>query len=321
MWIIYALLAGILVGVASFIIGPTATYGIKSRLLLTLGSSIFIVIYWIIKLIVRRVVRGYFYSWETSNFRDTDGSVWWSSVFWAFGFAIVQFLNGYTFILALRMALYARINQGVITALFSLNSVFSAFISYFRFNEKLRVYYWIGMIFIIGCGVLISFTNTTPPEDEENQLPYVTPIIAVLMSLITALTYAIGGYFTKVACKVYKFESTEWVMIGFTILNIPCVILCIWIVQDPEITNEIIIRNMIGAFIATLSIIFLSKAIVTGYAGPSLALSSTQMIWNSLLNAIFYGEVLSTYEILALVVGFLGALIISLGPSIQGACC
>lgn len=57
-------------------------------------------------------------------------------------------------------------------------------------------------------------------------------------------------------------------------------------------------------------------AIITGYVGPAVALSGLSPLIQTILTAIQYGPIPSKFQVLAMILGMLGCIIITLGPTI-----
>ena len=119
-------------------------------------------------MIKRKVHHGAFYSYSESNFRRKDGSgkFHWPLFWFAWCFGFIQFMCGIVYIYALNAALLAEINQGVITSLFTLNSVFSGIIFFFVYSEKLKLYIIFGMLLLTSCAICISLK----PEAISNSI-------------------------------------------------------------------------------------------------------------------------------------------------------
>lgn len=66
--------------------------------------------------------------------------------------------------IAFKLAFMAQINQGVITVMLGLTSVFTGIIFYFKFGEVLSFVKIVGMLLMIGAGVFLSIDDK---EDEE----------------------------------------------------------------------------------------------------------------------------------------------------------
>ena len=56
------------------------------------------------------------------------------------------------------------------TSLYSLTSVFLAFIGVFVFNEKLKIYHWFGVVLLFACAVLIGSADGEAGQKDSIDL-------------------------------------------------------------------------------------------------------------------------------------------------------
>jgi drug/metabolite transporter (DMT)-like permease len=137
-WIIWALLAGLSFGLGAFSMGTASMYGMKSRLFMAWGELSFIVLYYLIYFIHKRFTKGYIYNWNESHFKSIDSnSPRVITIFTSLVQGGTHFLGGIAYVISLQYALYAEVNQGVITSIFSLSSFFMTIIGIFVFHERL----------------------------------------------------------------------------------------------------------------------------------------------------------------------------------------
>jgi len=78
---------------------------------------------------------------------------------------VAHFTGGLFYVISLQYAMYAQVNQGVITSIFSLTSFFMTFIGVFMFHEKLKIYHYVGVAFLVLCAVLISMSDDGSKPD------------------------------------------------------------------------------------------------------------------------------------------------------------
>lgn len=64
--------------------------------------------------------------------------------------SVAAFTSGILIIIGFKYALYSGLNQGVMTSLFSLTSIYIALISYWLFKEALHIFHFIGMVFLVA---------------------------------------------------------------------------------------------------------------------------------------------------------------------------
>lgn len=85
---------------------------------------------------------------------------------WSFGLILIividttnTILASWAVIMTFKYAILSQTNQGVIQTLFSLSSVFLCIIGRIVFHERMRHFHYVGIILLIGCSILISFSD------------------------------------------------------------------------------------------------------------------------------------------------------------------
>lgn len=68
-------------------------------------------------------------------------------------------------IMTFKSSIMAELNQGVVTSLFSLNSIFMAIIGTFMFKEHMHFNHYIGILLLLVCSLLISFADDPSKKD------------------------------------------------------------------------------------------------------------------------------------------------------------
>mmetsp|Transcript_10352 Transcript_10352/g.11809 ORF Transcript_10352/g.11809 Transcript_10352/m.11809 type:complete len:161 (+) Transcript_10352:206-688(+) len=139
-----------------------------------------------------------FWSWEKSNFRHphTNG-VYWPNVIGIIWYLIIVFIGGTCVVYTFQFCIYGNINQGIITSLFGLSSIFSAIMAYFLFGDKLKIYHVAGMILMLMCVVGLGLGSTKniierPDFTEDiNNNPLLYALLAVALGLACPLFFAL----------------------------------------------------------------------------------------------------------------------------------
>jgi drug/metabolite transporter (DMT)-like permease len=100
--------------------------------------------------------------------------------------SVAAFVSGILIIFTFRYALLSGLNQGVMTSMFSLTSIYVALISYWLWDEKLHIFHLYGMIFLVACALLISFSkeavSITDIESDD-----ISPLWSVLFSILSTM--------------------------------------------------------------------------------------------------------------------------------------
>lgn len=94
-------------------------------------------------------------------------------------------------IIAFRFALYGRLNQGIISSLFSMTSIYLATIAWLFFKEQIRIFHLIGMLFMIACALLIVFSKSSDNlgviEVYGDLVQEISPVWSVLFGILCTL--------------------------------------------------------------------------------------------------------------------------------------
>ena len=82
------------------------------------------------------------WSWEESSFcHPITKGIYWPNVLGVILYTLISCSAGFAVVFTFQFALYGNINQGILTSLFGLASVFSAIIAYFAFGDRLKAYH------------------------------------------------------------------------------------------------------------------------------------------------------------------------------------
>jgi len=111
-----------------------------------------------------------------------------SVLFYVFIDAILSFAGGMSMIISLHVAIASGINQGVITSLFALQSIFLAIIGWLMFNEHIKWFHYIGIFLMFSCAACISFGRLSGTE-HGGEIS-MSPQLAVLITLATPILFS-----------------------------------------------------------------------------------------------------------------------------------
>jgi len=141
-WIYLALMAGAFYGLSSFSFGKSATHSIEARLMFSFGKLFYTACHLGVKATKRDL--------PTPDFSC-------STLFYVFVDSLLSFGGGMSMIVSLHVAIASGINQGVITCLFALQSIFLAIIGWLMFDEHIKWYHYAGICLMVSCATCIGF--------------------------------------------------------------------------------------------------------------------------------------------------------------------
>ena len=93
----------------------------------------------------------------------------------------------------------------------------------------------------------------------------------------------------------------------------------IYLSQNPFDWNYFL-EGSISGFFQLIAMIFAMQALETGPGGPIQALINTQVIYQSMIGAIWFDQGLSIYEMIGVGLGLLSAVMITMCDSILEKC-
>mmetsp|Transcript_8858 Transcript_8858/g.7835 ORF Transcript_8858/g.7835 Transcript_8858/m.7835 type:complete len:206 (+) Transcript_8858:491-1108(+) len=204
-------------------------------------------------------------------------------------------------------------NQGIITSLFGLSSIFSAAIAYFIFGDKLKIYHVIGMIMMLLCIVGLGVGSTKKIEineitHSEDTTTLVYSLLAILLGICCPLLFALSGLTVRYHSDHYNFKPVDMTISGYYIGNTMLAIALIFTYHygsHPFIFSEYI-QITISGLIGAMGEVFLNLAVSYGLAGPAFALANIQVIIQTILDAILVGQIPSIIEVASALFGVIG---------------
>ena len=132
----------------------------------------------------RRIWSFYDNDWVWKNH---DGTYYfWSSAFFSIILSgVLNFSLASIIVVSFRTALYAGINQGVISSVFIVSALSTAILAYLILKEKMNISHYIGMALLIICAILLSLVNTKKTSMQVSAEQRTSSVIPVLLALIS----------------------------------------------------------------------------------------------------------------------------------------
>jgi drug/metabolite transporter (DMT)-like permease len=262
---------------------------------------------------------GKFWNWENSSFRDPATDRFrWNSVFAVILDAVIKVTAGWLVIISFKYALYAGINQGVITTIFTLSAIYVAFISWFMFNEKLNRFHVVGMLLLIGCTILIVFSKNTDGKKTLKVYDQVVeeahPIVPVGFALLTTILYSFRTIYVKLFVKELKFNSFDYMTYSYLLSGIVFVPFLLKDMYENGFIPDVVILGMASGVLNGFAAFFLFYATSTGMAGPAYSLKNIEPVVQCIVGVFFLDQHLNVSQFVAICMGILGSLVLTLGP-------
>lgn len=297
-------------------------YGFYTREMMLFGGFIQAFFFWIGRFIYVKSATGHWWNWENSGFRDHKTDKFkWRAVLAIMLDVVIKIVSGWMVILSFKYALYAGVNQGAITTLFTLTGIYVAIISWFMFDEKLNRFHIIGMGLLVGCTVLIVFSKQASSENKiqvySDEVPEISPTVPVGFALLTSLIYSIRTIYVKLFVRKLKFHSFDYMAYSYLIsggIFIPFAVESI--ISREDVPYEVTVLGICSGCINCCASFFLFHATTTGVTGPAYALKNLEPILQTVIGTLFLGLHLNVSQVLAIAMGIIGSLTITIGPYI-----
>ena len=196
-------------------------------------------------------------------------------------------LVAYTF----KFAKFAEINQGCMASLFSVTSIYVGVVFYFKFNEVISGAKMVGMLLMLPCAILLSLDKKEAEDSDYNltvRQMRLYGLVAVIFALLGPICWTLKGFYIRKAKEIKNFPIYDLAIDaqGWQYLVSACIYLA-YLVKHPFVLSEAI-EGAITGFCFTIASILFMNAYETGPGGPINALISTQLIYQTSVNAIFF---------------------------------
>lgn len=83
------------------------------------------------------------------------------------------------------------------------------------------------------------------------------------------------------------------------------------------VTQDILLPGILSGLIAGVGTVLINYSISVGVAGPASAMANLAAVFQTLLDYFLLGQILNLMQILGLVVGLTGAMVLALGDIIH----
>ena len=316
-WIASALLSGFLFAASNFLLSVNSNRVSNTREFSHVGTFFFTIMY----IFYWRISS----SDQSFNFKH---SLFFDNITNKVNFIVVggvilstmfQICSGYCVLLAMEFSLWADINKGVITTLFSFTSVLMAVYSWFVFNEKLSSYNIFGILCMIIWISMLGFVDN-PSNQSASHLKIEsawTPFYAIGFGILTCLFFCLRIIVNKGIILKYKVNSSDinvasqflWGCVFLTI------VLSKYNLYDIDISFAL--TWIIGGIINWIALLTIYHAYSIGYVGPATALSGLTPILHTIASSIHQSKYPSSYQIGWMLIGIFGCVMVSVGPFIS----
>lgn len=173
----------------------------------------------------------------------------------------------------------------------------------------------IGTTFILACVLLIAFGGTSGQSDEavktEEQIKSkkLNLVLSIFMALVSGLVLSLNT--VSIQYTIYTgFDLDQANYDGNLMIGI--IFLPIFLYHREKYTFGDVCVGTLVILCVTAGVIFISKAIQCGVAGPVQAIENSKTVVQTILCIIFLGQIPNLMQILGLVTGAIGVISIVL---------
>jgi drug/metabolite transporter (DMT)-like permease len=221
----------------------------------------------------------------------------------------------------------AGVNVGIITTIWSLNPLFVAIADYFIFGQPLKHYHYQGLFSILVCSVIISLSGmvnaTTQAGHETGEVSKRVPTwIPVIFGIVTPIAFTVSGMLTKhLSSERVGFDISTLAFTCYLVVNVVVLIIAIPYWSSYGFSKYLFWMGLVGSIVNTLGIVCIQNAMSRGPGGPVSAIASVSCILLVIIEAIKNNRMLFWMEIIGLILGIYGSLILVIPEHIEKYCC
>lgn len=321
-WIVTALFSAIIFSVGNMLVGEHAYQGFYARELTWFGNLFTSIFYMGFRIAYIKYTRGYYFKWNESPFRDikTDG-INWLAVWWQILDSVVYLFGGHLMILSFEHALYAGLNQGILTSLFSFTPILMAVAGFMIFREKLNIYHYSGITMMIVWIILMSFSNYTEKKVVikvgNRYMLKDSPLWPIIFSILSCFYFMIRLTANKAMSIKFKWESYDFCGVtlflsGFA-MTFVVIARCATYGFYETVSHPEFYDWVLSGFLQGFGIIASIHAVSTGLSGPASAIINIQPIIQTILSTFFLSQYPNTIQIFAMIFAIFAVLVISIG--------
>jgi drug/metabolite transporter (DMT)-like permease len=223
------------------------------------------------------------------------------------------------------------INPGIISSIFSSTCVFTIIIFYFMYGQKLSIFDFIGIFFIVGSVVFISIGGGESGDEEEstrrllagpgpkkaggvklspeeaNMYLYFGVIAALCAGFVLSVNSVSLLYCGHVGCRIDQ-SNFDGNFIMF------CIFFPMYLIIEYNSPGTYTARDLFSGSMdiitITIGVIAQGKGLAIGNGGPIQALENQKVVVVTIVTAIVYQNMPTVLQICGLVSGLVGVMFI-----------
>ena len=244
----------------------------------------------------------------------------WFTFFFCIFSAVMQMCTYFAIVLCFRFAHMSGLNIGIAQSIWALNPFMVAVVERIVWGVGLRFFQVLGMIFLVLCTMLVSLSELFTDDGSEAAVVVVdgkTPTyVAVLVSLLMPIVCTAFANLIKYADVRLRLNALDWncAFNGIMFLTFQVVGIVNFSTGAVEFDFKMWVCGSLASVLNVLGLVFAVSAFNSNGApfGPIGALINMQAIVVCIVDAIASSNVPQVMQIVGMVLGILGALILTI---------
>jgi len=217
-------------------------------------------------------------------------------------------------------------NQGCIPSLFSVTGIYISVLFYFVFKEVLTYSHIFGITLMVPCVMLLAFDKKEASTDESGfsyteQEMRMFGGLAVLFGILGPIFWTFKAFFLRSAIERKTFKTWD-IGVDHTLYQaaFQTLIFVAYVCTNELSMDEFWQGQLVGVFFL-MGGVFATMAYESGPGGPINAIITTQIIYQTAINAMFFGQDVSTFEFAGIACGIASTVLICLWDDVATRCC
>jgi drug/metabolite transporter (DMT)-like permease len=341
MWVFYSCIATVCFAISAYILGIISVGGVSAKFLNSFG-------YLFISIVILTTKNVRFYQErqklfkkhpekrnELSSFASLKDSCYYDSEsgykLWgltlSFACGALNLAGEFCIIFSFQHAVEAAMNQGILTSIFTIGSIVVLVGSVIFLKEKVRFCEYMGVVLVIGGTVLLSFSKAgeEAPEpvfdnagnQQSGTFTIEGPGLAIMFAILGGVAFGVRGLILKYMGVVLGIDgisaSSIFLITDGIVGGTVGLVISLLGGGYSAFPVSYIILGICSGCLAGTGVLCLNIAIMTGLAGPAVAIGNLSSVIQTFLDWGFLGQVPSLLEGLGLAIAVFGAILMAIG--------
>ncbi|CAI2371731.1 unnamed protein product [Moneuplotes crassus] len=315
-WVPLSILAAIVFAVGNTLVSPIAKFKYWTRAIQAPGSVLgCIVLLTIVTIFDRRRgnpnwFKGIYFKHPHRGLKNQG--IRYPRVILTIGCVLVLPIQFYSFTMSYFYASKAGMNDGIIMAICIFKPIINSIAFRLLYNQKLRYFEIIGILFSAGSIVLIGVSQQSDSEGHKRLYMFISMGLMFVAIFLEALIGIVVKYF--LAFKDNKANVSSFYSFFICIIDsIYVIILIILLNTGLEVTWKDIVFAQTSSILYAFGQFIMAFAIIKGKGGTASALIETIGVYQTIIEAVAYSRFPNIWQIFGMVCAFLSSIIIVLG--------